>query len=95
MGDLHPICETGECRDCAGTTPSGVTCACPCHIYQSVTVWMVEQQVKRSFTNKGVKQWWERPRYQLDGKTPRQAWYAGEHQKVYDLAVAGNASEAT
>lgn len=60
-----------------------------------VTKKLVDEQLRYSWTPKGVKQWWDRPYYQLGGKTPHQAWEAGEKQKVYDLAVDGRSMICT
>lgn len=61
----------------------------------TLTEGMVNEQVRQSFTPLGVVQWWERPRHQLGGRSPRQAWEAGDRREVYDLAVAGRDMIAT
>jgi hypothetical protein len=48
----------------------------------------VSATVGTYMTQQGVRSWWNRPRHQLDGKTPRQVW-ASDPEQVRDLAEAG------
>lgn len=43
----------------------------------------------RSWTDEGVKLWWDRVRSKLDNRTPRDALEEGEYQRVIDLAWDG------
>lgn len=56
---------------------------------------MVNEQLKHSWTPKGVKMWWDRPRYQLGGLTPLEAWNSSMQKYVYDLAESDNEMEMT
>lgn len=55
----------------------------------------VNEQLRHWLTPKGVRQWWERPAWQLDSLTPNQAWAAGRKQEVYDFAEGGRETIAT
>jgi hypothetical protein len=48
----------------------------------------VNEILKGSWTPRGVQFWWDRPRTQLDGRTPREAW-PDDPELVYELALAG------
>lgn len=40
-----------------------------------------------SYTLEGMERWWSRPRRQLDGQTPAQAWESDNRDKVIGLAA--------
>lgn len=48
----------------------------------------INQIVGSYFTPAGVRTWWDRPRHQLDGQTPRQM-LADDPDRVRQLAEAG------
>jgi hypothetical protein len=48
----------------------------------------VNEIVSMCYTPQGVRSWWDRPRHQLDGRTPREV-IAEDPQRVLDLAEAG------
>lgn len=50
--------------------------------------------LKGGWTRQGVEAWWDRPRYELRGLTPNQAWEL-DPEKVYELAAAGRAMGGT
>lgn len=54
---------------------------------------LINDQLATSWTREGVSAWWERPRHQLDGATPAQAFQT-DPMRVYRLAVAGRSQGA-
>jgi hypothetical protein len=58
-------------------------------------VYKVMEEVKRalrvilrgSYTEEGVEKWFDRPRTQLDGKTPNEILKEGDLEKVIALAL--------
>lgn len=54
-------------------------------------IWQEDVNVilRGSWTEDGVRLWWGRPRPQLGGRTPLEAWMQGDKKLVYDLAVGG------
>jgi len=53
-----------------------------------ITEEMVEATLMGSYTYEGIRKWWERTRYQLNGLTPRQVWNSGDRVAVYNLALS-------
>lgn len=56
---------------------------------------VVNQYLEGAYAPEGIKAWWDRPRAQLGGQTPRQAWAAGERDKVKSLALSLVSSNGT
>lgn len=52
----------------------------------------IEQILMGAYSEKGIDAWWDRPRGQLDGLTPRQVFAQGESgmEKVLNLARSLN-----
>jgi hypothetical protein len=48
-----------------------------------------------SYTQKGVRLWWDRKRHQLDDKTPSEVWDEGDRSLVLWLALDSLAQVAT
>jgi len=47
----------------------------------------VDYCLKGSYTPEGAERWWNRPRRQLEGQTPAQAWENDKKEKVIGLAA--------
>jgi len=45
----------------------------------------VNEVLRGSYNAFGIRRWWDRPRVQLDGQTPAQAW-ASDKERVVKLA---------
>lgn len=54
----------------------------------------IQAILKKSYTDKGMSQWWERKRVQLGGRTPSEAWADHDHDAVLELAVSGDAANS-
>jgi hypothetical protein len=55
----------------------------------------IENILADAYTVEGQVQWWSRPRTKLDGRTPNEAWVAGDYEAVYNLALSLDASNGT
>jgi hypothetical protein len=46
----------------------------------------VNDVLMEGYDQYGARRWWDRERVQLDGRTPEQAWVAGDKEAVLALA---------
>ena len=49
------------------------------------TVEKINEILRGSYAEEGIPHWWNRPRGQLDGRTPAEAWDT-DRQRVAELA---------
>jgi hypothetical protein len=54
----------------------------------------INEILRTCWTERGVELWWDRPRHQLGGRTPREA-LADDPKVVLALAEAGRSQQGT
>jgi hypothetical protein len=55
----------------------------------------IQKILLASYTPEGAALWWERKRFELNNRTPYEAWYDHDHQQVFKLAQSLEASNFT
>lgn len=54
---------------------------------EELTIEMIDEMLSGSYTEKGIKEWWNRPRHLLGDVSPLIAWGMGRQQEVYNLVL--------
>lgn len=55
---------------------------------EELTIEMIDKMLSGSYTEEGIKKWWNRPRHLLNNDTPLVAWGMGRQQEVYNLILS-------